>query len=270
MNNTSADASTLFLGHNGEFWDFCLILSVIAAAFVAAAIGATTAGSVISHKREAAHAKTDFDKYKVDVGKNISDANDRVAAAKRDTSSALERIATLTADAEASRAAIAGANERAAEANLKAEAETVARLKLEAALSPRRIPPLDVYKIMGQLGSAKDAEIDIISYEYLDSDVGPLARTLESIFLAVEAKPVVFSPYPGSGWARGVVITTVENAPPETESLANEIVGAMNSVGIASARAASFKADDSIAGAYSRPNGKVPKQKLRILVGSKP
>jgi len=50
-----------------------------------------------------------------------------------------ERTAVLEQDAEASRAAIAEANARAAEAGQKAEEERLARVKLEQALRPRHL-----------------------------------------------------------------------------------------------------------------------------------
>jgi len=77
ISNANAAASTLFLGQNGEWWDFWLIVSVIAAAFVATAIGVTTAGSIISHKRESVAAKEALDRYKLDTGKTIAEANAR-------------------------------------------------------------------------------------------------------------------------------------------------------------------------------------------------
>jgi hypothetical protein len=74
ISNANAAASTLFLGHNGEWWDFWLIVSVVAAALVATAIGVTTAGSIISHKREAASAEQEFALYKLTVDAKVADA----------------------------------------------------------------------------------------------------------------------------------------------------------------------------------------------------
>jgi hypothetical protein len=68
---------TQFLGHNGEWWDFWLIVSVIVAALAATAIGVTTAGSIISHKREANAAEYALDRYKLETGKQIAEANAR-------------------------------------------------------------------------------------------------------------------------------------------------------------------------------------------------
>jgi hypothetical protein len=81
IDSASAAASTLFLGHNGEWWDSWLIVSVIVAALVATAIGVTTAGSIISHKRKAAAAEDSLSRYKSNTGKEIGEANVRAAAA---------------------------------------------------------------------------------------------------------------------------------------------------------------------------------------------
>lgn len=72
----------LFLGHNGEFWDFWLIISVVIAAVAAAAIGVTTAGSVISHKREASAAEEELEKYKLSTNLNIKEAEARALEAQ--------------------------------------------------------------------------------------------------------------------------------------------------------------------------------------------
>jgi hypothetical protein len=82
INNANAAASTLFLGQNGEFWDFWLITSVVFAALAAIAIGVTTTGSIVSHKREAAASEGALAKYKLDTAKDIADANDRTSQAQ--------------------------------------------------------------------------------------------------------------------------------------------------------------------------------------------
>lgn len=57
MSSESAATSTLFLGHSGEWWDTWLIVSVVCAAVAAIAIGVTTAGSIVTHSREAQAAE---------------------------------------------------------------------------------------------------------------------------------------------------------------------------------------------------------------------
>ena len=165
---------------------------------------------------------------------------------------------------------LASATQAAAEANLKAETERLERLKLEAKLAPRSIEANDLVALGTKLKSAKDAEIDIVSYEYAGGDVVFLTLEIEDVFKIAQAKTLVFSPFPGSGWAKGIVVCLVENSPPEREALANDIISGFLTIGIAAGRGPSFKEADPIAGAYSAPNGAVPRQKIRVLVGSKP
>lgn len=82
ISNANAAASTLFLGHNGEWWDFWLIISVIIAALAATAIGVATVGSIVSHKREAKSAEEALDRYKLETEKKISEANERAEDAR--------------------------------------------------------------------------------------------------------------------------------------------------------------------------------------------
>ncbi|WP_157083445.1 hypothetical protein [Bradyrhizobium manausense] len=77
ISNANTAASTLFLGKNGDWWDFWLIISAIAAAIMATAVGITTAGSLISHKREAALAEETLGQYKLETAKQLAEANAR-------------------------------------------------------------------------------------------------------------------------------------------------------------------------------------------------
>jgi hypothetical protein len=82
INNANAAASTLFLGYNGEWWDFLVIISVIAVALSATAGGVATIGSIVSHKREARAAEDELGKYKLETGKEIAEANARTKEAE--------------------------------------------------------------------------------------------------------------------------------------------------------------------------------------------
>jgi hypothetical protein len=68
IENAKAAASNLFLGQNGEFWDFWLVASVVLAAIAAIAIGITTTGSIVSHKREASASEEALERYKLSAG----------------------------------------------------------------------------------------------------------------------------------------------------------------------------------------------------------
>ena len=104
IDSANSAASTLFLGHNGQWWDFWLIVSVVIAALAAMAICVTSAGSILAHKREADSSKKATELFKLGTERRISDSN-----------------------------------ARAAEAAAKAESERLERVKLEARLSPRRL-----------------------------------------------------------------------------------------------------------------------------------
>jgi hypothetical protein len=123
MIGSSEATSTLFLGHNGEWWDSYLIVSLIFAALAAIAVGVTTAGSIISHKREAASAEGALERYKLKTAADISDSQERAAEA----------------------------NERAAVAELNLEKfrrprkfDTAQKQRITAALSPFSGTPFDM------------------------------------------------------------------------------------------------------------------------------
>ena len=118
INGANTAASTLFLGHNGEWWDFWLIFSVVFAALAAIAIGITTTGSIFSHKREASAAEQELDRYKAEASENIA------------ASAALGE----TAKAEAARA-----NETAAKLNNETARLQADNLALQTVLLPRHV-----------------------------------------------------------------------------------------------------------------------------------
>jgi hypothetical protein len=82
IDSANAAASTLFLGHNGDWWDFWLIISGTCVAVAATAVGVTTTGSLVAHKREAMVAGQELTKYKLDTSKDIADANSRTSQAQ--------------------------------------------------------------------------------------------------------------------------------------------------------------------------------------------
>jgi hypothetical protein len=85
--------ATLFLGHDGEWWDYLLIVSLILAAAAAIAVGITTAGSIISHKREANAAEGALSRYKLQTEEKISEANAREKEAELKLEELRARIA---------------------------------------------------------------------------------------------------------------------------------------------------------------------------------
>jgi TolA-binding protein len=99
ITNANAATTILFLGHNGEWWDSWLIVSVIVAALAAIAVCVTTAGSIISHTREATTAEEALERYKLETGKQLAEATARQKEADQRIVESRERTAGLEVEA---------------------------------------------------------------------------------------------------------------------------------------------------------------------------
>ncbi len=164
----------------------------------------------------------------------------------------------------------ANANTQAALANKAAEDERIERLKLEIKLAPRTLGGQGVDVLASGMARFSGIDIDIVAYEYLGTDIAPLAQDISASFEKAGAASTIFTPFPGSGWVRGVLVRTADDAGPEIVAASDAIVLALNQVGIASGKWPTFKPDEHIAGAYNAPQGKTPTHKIRVLIGSKP
>jgi hypothetical protein len=150
MNATEAAVSTLLLGHDGEWWDGWMLVSLGIAAVVAAFVVAFTTGSVKVHKREAAAASAALERYKLETTGKVAEAasagiaaGEKAGHAQSDVDAAKIELAkqeTLTARATAE---AAKATERAAEANLKTENLRKQNLDLESVLAPRTLEQMN-------------------------------------------------------------------------------------------------------------------------------
>jgi hypothetical protein len=108
--------------------------------------------------------------------KTIEDARKlQIAQLTRETSDARGEIAKSNARVAEAETAVAVANARAAEANQKAEEEQRERLKLEAAVAPRRITFAQQQSIASALAQFSDRKIRIESYS-LDPESANLRR----------------------------------------------------------------------------------------------
>ncbi|HEX4410580.1 MAG TPA: hypothetical protein VH206_17550 [Xanthobacteraceae bacterium] len=157
IQSANAAASTLFLGHNGEWWDFWLIVSVVFASLAAIAIGISTTGSIVSHKREAAAAEVALDRFKLITEGKIADANAAGDTAK--------------ADAERARAEAAKATEQAA--------------KIEQAAAWRVLSADSKFKLMSRLQNGS-GRVEI-SYPANDPEALYLAAQIEAVFKKINA-----------------------------------------------------------------------------------
>lgn len=166
IDSAHAAASTLFLGHDGEWWDFWLIMSVIFAALAAIAIGVATTGSIVSHKREAASAEEALGRYKLETEGKIKSAEAVGETAKQETAKATVQIAS--------------ANERAAALEKEAEEARLQTEKLKGAVAWRNLPQERANFLQGAL-STKEGSVNL---RYVDGDP-------ESLFFAIQFSQIL-------------------------------------------------------------------------------
>lgn len=298
INNANAAASTLFLGHNGEWWDFWLIVSVIIAALAATAVGIMTTGSLVSHKREAIAAGKALAAYQLETGKQISGANaeaakanaraagaqadaaragERASALESDAAKARERTATLEKETAEAKAGIAVANARAAEANEKAEAERLERVKLEIRLAARTIPQQAHDAFVPLLRAAGSFRADVFAYaEGSTPDTAPFGQSLWSILNEAGWTAKYWATIGGAGVVRGIVVITREGSSDEIEHAADVLVNGLRAAEIAASKwGEHFKTNEAkeipgtagVTGPNWDANDVAP---IRILIGTKP
>lgn len=278
--NASDESSSLVLGLSGSAWDAWLIISVALAALTAAAVGLTTAASIVSHKREAEGAERELAVYKltvdgkvsdakregIEAGKTAGDALLRAAQLEKDASLAQERIAELnketarlSAEAESSRAAIASANARALEAQ-----EALARFK-----APRSLIESNKASDNALLSQYAGTEVAI----YILGD-GP-----EPNALAAQIKDRLSSAHwdvnswiwTGAGSGIGVFVMYKVGTEAQVARPADAIASVFLASGIF-AKKDIWPGDwDTFGGMLGGPNPPAPtKAPIRIVIGTKP
>lgn len=194
---------------------------------------------------------------------------ERIAALNRDT-------AKLSSDAESARAEIATAQKAAAEANQKAEAERLERLKLEARLAPRDLPDDALGPLVAVLEHFKGNRIDILAFaEGASSDTVPLASRIAEAFNKARWRAKYWRIISPTASVRGLVFSTREGAGPEVEGLADALVTTFR-VALLSAIKwdQHFKTSDGKeipgAGFNGPPWDENDVAKIRLFVGTKP
>lgn len=146
--STQATGSTLLLGLTGSGWDLGLIASVILAALAGIAVGVTTAGSIISHKRENEQAARELAIYQ-------AGAAAEVARAQADAAHANERTADLEKAAEEARERTAQAEKEISETSLN-----LARMRAPRVITPEQKDFL-IAKLQGFQKVSYDAAADV-------------------------------------------------------------------------------------------------------------
>jgi hypothetical protein len=239
ISNANAAASTLLLGHNGEWWDFWLIASVIAAALVATAIGVTTAGSIISHKRETAAAQRELASYKLTVDERVAEAKKEGIDAGKTAGDALLRAAALEKEAE----------------ELKAK-----NLELEAKVKARRLSGDDSVKLTAALSKLPHLPIGIVS-RLLDPEGADFADDISGAFSNAQWQSVRQKDWTMSN--KGVAIATFEGTS-LPEDLKTALLDALGTANIKATITTIRPAEQNTTSAHFQPNA------LYLLVGAKP
>lgn len=161
------------LGFGAHFWEQLMLGSLAVVGVAGVAVALFTAAVIISQRRENSEAKAEFERYKLETGETIANANK----------------------------AAADANERAAEANLKAESERIERLKLEAKLAPRTLS-VEQFEILSHdlQGISFPISLTAISEPESMRFAEDIQRALQAAGLNVQLSPImVFSKRPPTG-----------------------------------------------------------------------
>jgi hypothetical protein len=163
--NRAATSKTVnrMLGLDLASWNNIMVGAAALAAFAAVVSGVATYVVIRLQDTEASAAKKEFEQYRIEADK---------------------KTAQLSADAEASRAAIAGSIERAALADLKAadaiERARKSELELAKIQTPRTLTPEQQDIIVKFLASGPKGPV-AIDVPFVDStDAKPFARSIEN------------------------------------------------------------------------------------------
>jgi hypothetical protein len=132
-------------------WEVAMLWSLGGAALAAVAVVVSTAAVVVSQREENARTKQEFDSYKLEAAKDIAGAEERGKLAEQ----------------------------KAAEADRKAEEERLERLKLEALISPRSLT-LDQQKSLIELSRPFAGMKVTIASPPMDGEALVLAQQLLS------------------------------------------------------------------------------------------
>jgi hypothetical protein len=218
------------------------------------------------------------------VGYQITDAtqreaNEQIANARADAARAMERTALLEKEAQTARerAALlervtetvrseaAEANARAAEANVKAEAERLARIKIEERLADRKLTPAQMKELTEKLGRFSGQKLNIVAV----SNDPEIVRITNALITAVREANWIFETGVGGSGGRavyGILIEVDRDADEITRAAAQALAVALTDQNLVTV--GPMPSDpNAMAGSFF---GKILRDaKLRLTVGRK-
>lgn len=129
MNATEVITSTtLVLGHDGDWWDFWMLASLVVVGLVGLAAAAFTTGSVLVHKREAAAASAKLEGYKLEMLGKVAEATsagilagERAGHAQTDVDATKVELAKQQTKTEEARTIAKGFESKIAESDARAK-----------------------------------------------------------------------------------------------------------------------------------------------------
>lgn len=256
IDSANAAASTLFLGHNGEWWDFSLIIAGILVALAATAAVIATAGSIVAHKREAASAEQELGKYKLETEGKIKSAESAGETAKADAAKARSEIAESAKQTEQAKAS-------AAEANRKAELERLERIKLEATVAPRSLSVAQQQALAAVWHFMAGKKISVTSYSLDGEGAGLASQIIATLKIAgIDVENRLASVMPMGGFALGVHVTGSD------EKISTEIRNGLVSTGLFVAPPGTPQGGGAAMATGAAPGTETPA--ADILIGVKP
>ena len=167
---------------------------------------------------------------------------------------------------------VTNAEQRAAEANKKAEEERLGRVKIEEKLAPRYLEPAQQEDLSDKLKQFAGTAIDIFLYPEGAPDIIPLknqiVRTLQSAGWNARFWTVIASGQEVSG----IIILTQTETDKTVEAAAKTLIDGLNSGGIFAWRTFPFSGSEppgaGISGTVPWDSSKIAP--LRMLIGIKP
>jgi hypothetical protein len=207
----------------------------------------------------------------------LAKANVDIASANADIAETNKQKATLEKDATEARRDLAAANARAAEADQKAEAERLERLKLELQTGPQDLAGQSRSELVALFRSFGAQSVDVFAYaEGSNPDTHSFAQTMIAVFTEAGWRARYWTTIGGAGVVTGVAVATRRGSDEYIESAANSIVLGLRHWDFAASRwdqhfttkdAKEIPGAAGVSGPTWDANDVAP---IRVFVGTKP
>jgi hypothetical protein len=207
----------------------------------------------------------------------LAKANADIASANAEIAETNKQKAGLEKDAAEARRDLAAANARATEADQKAEAERLERLKPELQTGPQDLAGQSRSELVALFRSFGAQSVDVFAYaEGSSPDTHSFAQTMIAVFTEAGWRARYWTTIGGAGVVTGVAVATRQGSDEYIESAANSIVLGLRHWDFAASRwDQHFTTNDAkeipgaagVSGPTWDANDVAP---IRVFVGTKP